>query len=65
MSKGNVPSHAELASLAAKLKDAPTISNAAQAAMWKEIGAATGWAVMEEAEKAAFRIRFVSARSVS
>jgi hypothetical protein len=56
--KNRTPSPADLASLAMKLKDAPSVSNTAQAAMWKDIGAATGWAAMNETDKAAFRARF-------
>ncbi|MBB2158024.1 hypothetical protein HLH33_17275 [Gluconacetobacter diazotrophicus] len=62
MPKANTPSRAELASLATKLKDAPTVYNAAQAAMWQEIGAADGWAATGEADKSAFRARFDAAR---
>jgi hypothetical protein len=58
----SIPNHGELVALVRKLEDAPAVSNAAQAALWQDIGAADGWSTMSADDKAAFRIRFAAAR---
>jgi hypothetical protein len=55
--KKSPPSREQLAALAAKLKDAPAIGNAAQAALWESIGRADGWAPMSQSERADYRVR--------
>lgn len=51
------PTREQLAALAGKLKDAPTIGNDAQAALWESIGRADGWASMSPSEKDSYRVR--------
>jgi hypothetical protein len=49
------PSREQLAAVAAKLKDAPSVGDDAQAALWASVGRADGWASMSQAEKDDYR----------
>ncbi|PNE59920.1 hypothetical protein A8H39_01875 [Paraburkholderia fungorum] len=51
------PTREQLATLGAKLRDAPTIGNDAQAALWSSIGRADGWASMSQSAKDDYRTR--------
>ncbi|MCA7889057.1 hypothetical protein LGM58_38410 [Burkholderia contaminans] len=55
--KKSQPTREQLAALAAKLNDAPAVSNDAQAALWESIGRACGWASMSKLEKEEYRVR--------
>lgn len=51
------PTREQLAALAKKLNDAPTIGNDAQAGMWESIGRADGWAALSPDKRAEYRAR--------
>jgi hypothetical protein len=55
--KKSPPTREQLAALATKLNDAPTVGNDAQASLWESIGRANGWAAMSKPEKDAYRVR--------
>lgn len=55
--KKSQPTREQLAVLAAKLNDAPVVSNDAQATLWESIGRATGWAAMSQQAKDDYRVR--------
>lgn len=55
--KKAAPTREQLAALAKKLNDAPTIGNDKQADLWNSIGRADGWAAMSQASKDDYRAR--------
>ena len=55
--KKTPPSREQLAALANKLKDAPTIANDEQMSLWASIGRADGWASMTPSEREDYRVK--------